>query len=51
MTTDQIQAFDPEQPYSVVWRRLPHWAQVGTMYFITWRTADSMPRGSRQALD
>jgi len=44
MNTDQIQAFDPEQPYSVVWRRLPHWAQAGTMCFITWRTGDSIPR-------
>ena len=23
---------------------LPHWRQDGAMYFITWRTADSMPR-------
>jgi putative transposase len=24
-------------------RRLPHWAQAGTVCFITWRTHDSMP--------
>jgi replication-associated recombination protein RarA len=23
---------------------LPHWRQDGAMYFVTWRTADSMPR-------
>jgi replication-associated recombination protein RarA len=23
---------------------LPHWQQDGAMYFVTWRTADSMPR-------
>src|SRR5258708_37659176 len=44
MNADQIQAFDPDQPYSVISRRLPHWAQAGTACFITWRTADSMPR-------
>lgn len=44
MASDSIQTFDPSQSYSVVWRQLPHWAQTGTMCFITWRTADSMPR-------
>ena len=39
-----MQVFDPKQEYSVVWRRLPHWSQAGTMAFITWRTWDSMPR-------
>jgi hypothetical protein len=23
---------------------MPHWAQTGTLVFITWRTADSLPR-------
>src|SRR5262245_24296062 len=44
MGLDAIRAFDPNEPYSVVWRRLPHWAQAGTVCFITWRTADSLPR-------
>jgi putative transposase len=39
-----IQVFDPKEDYSVVQRRLPHWSQVGTICFITWRTWDSMPR-------
>jgi REP element-mobilizing transposase RayT len=28
----------------IVQRRLPHWAQPGTVCFITFRTADSMPK-------
>jgi REP element-mobilizing transposase RayT len=39
-----IQFFNPKEEYSVVWRKLPHWAQAGTVCFITWRAADSMPR-------
>jgi REP element-mobilizing transposase RayT len=44
MAFDSVQTFDPHESYSVVWRRLPHWAQAGTLCFITWRTADSMPK-------
>lgn len=44
MSNEMIQTFDPTQSYSVAWRRLPHWTQAGTACFITWRTADSMPR-------
>jgi type I restriction enzyme R subunit len=36
--------FDPEAGYAVIERRLPHWAQSGTVCFTTWRTWDSMPR-------
>lgn len=38
-----LQFFDRTAEYSVSWRRLPHWAQAGTVCFITWRTADSLP--------
>jgi REP element-mobilizing transposase RayT len=38
-----LQVFDPTQEFAVVERRLPHWAQAGTIAFITWRTWDSMP--------
>ena len=37
------QCYDPREQYAVVWRKLPHWSQVGTVCFITWRTWDSMP--------
>jgi putative transposase len=40
----RVQVFDPEQEYSIIERRLPHWSQAGTICFITWRTWDSMPR-------
>ncbi|WP_254511784.1 transposase [Anatilimnocola floriformis] len=39
-----FQCFDPNQDHTIVWKRLPHWAQAGTICFITWRTADSFPR-------
>jgi len=38
-----MQVFDPNQEFAVAHRRLPHWAQAGTITFITWRTWDSMP--------
>ena len=44
MGNEWVQTFDSTQDYSVVWRKLPHWTQAGTVCFITWRTADSMPR-------
>jgi type I restriction enzyme R subunit len=36
--------FDPHAEYALTERRLPHWAQAGTVCFLTWRTWDSMPR-------
>lgn len=37
------QFFDPDSDYTLAWKRLPHLAQAGTLCFITWRTADSLP--------
>ena len=37
------QCYDPLDDRTVVWRKLPHWSQPGTLCFITWRTWDSMP--------
>lgn len=39
----RIQVFDPQQGVTIFVRRLPHWAQAGTVCFITWRTWDSIP--------
>ena len=37
--------FDPDRPIGFVrGGNLPHWRQEGVTYFVTWRTADSMPR-------
>jgi putative transposase len=44
ITPDDLQFFDREQEHSVVWKRLPHWTQAGAVAFVTWRTADSMPK-------
>jgi putative transposase len=41
---DGLQFFDPKQDFTVAWKALPHWSQAGTVCFITWRTADSLPR-------
>lgn len=35
--------FDSEAEIAVTERRLPHWAQAGTLCFLTWRTLDSIP--------
>ena len=40
---DELQFFDPKQEFTIVSKSLPHWAQAGTVAFITWRTADSLP--------
>ena len=39
---DGLQFFDRRQDFTVAWKTLPHWAQAGTVTFITWRTADSL---------
>lgn len=36
--------FDPDDEPQITQRKLPHWGQAGTVCFITWRTADSMPK-------
>ena len=39
-------AFDPRRPVGYVQGgNLPHWRQDGATYFVTWRTADSIPAG------
>jgi REP element-mobilizing transposase RayT len=40
----ELQFFDPKAEHAITWKSLPHWAQVGTVCFITWRTGDSLPR-------
>jgi putative transposase len=40
----RIQVFDAKQEVLVVHRRLPHWAQAGTICYITFRTEDSLPK-------
>jgi putative transposase len=41
---DRFGFFDPKQEYTVTFGKLPHWQQVGATYFITFRTADSLPQ-------
>ncbi|HUV14769.1 MAG TPA: hypothetical protein VMY18_14080, partial [Acidobacteriota bacterium] len=36
-------AFDPDKSVFKYWRHLPHWEQLGATYFVTFRTADSLP--------
>ncbi len=35
--------FDPNSKINISHRRLPHWEQPGVCYFLTFRTADSLP--------
>ena len=46
----ELQFFDPKQEFTVVSKTLPHWAQAGTVCFITWRTADSLPAAVQDEL-
>lgn len=39
----KFQFFDPLVPVTITRGHLPHWDQDGATYFITWRTADSIP--------
>jgi putative transposase len=47
---EELQFFDPKQDYAVAWKSLPHWAQAGTVCFITWRTGDSLPAAAERRL-
>lgn len=39
-----FQFFNPAEKVTVTRGHLPHWDQQGATYFITWRTADSIPK-------
>lgn len=47
----QLQFFDRNQDHTIIWGKLPHWAQAGTICFITWRMADSLPKEAIQRLE
>ncbi|HUG70726.1 MAG TPA: transposase, partial [Pirellulaceae bacterium] len=38
-----FELFDPDGALRITEGNLPHWYQPGATYFITWRTADSLP--------
>jgi len=40
---ERFRFFDPKQEFAVTYGKLPHWEQDGVTYFITFRTADSLP--------
>jgi REP element-mobilizing transposase RayT len=39
-----MQFFDPDEPVLNMSGNLPHWRQNGTIYFVTFRLADSLPQ-------
>ena len=43
-TMDPPRCFDPHDELLIVHRKLPHWAQAGTLCFVTFRTWDSIPK-------
>ena len=51
MKKQDISAFDSENSFSILERRLPHWSQAGALCFITWRLADSLPNSVLQRLE
>lgn len=38
-----FELFDPHAEVRITAGNLPHWYQPGVTYFVTWRTADSLP--------
>ena len=40
----EYQLFDPDDEVAIDYGRMPHWYQPGIAYFITYRTADSVPK-------
>jgi putative transposase len=40
----EFRFFDPSAKTEVTHGNLPHWEQFNSYYFITWRTADSIPK-------
>lgn len=42
----QYRFFDPAAKTDVSHGNLPHWEQLNAFYFITWRTADSLPKAA-----
>lgn len=44
MSLSTFTYFRPDQATTVSRSHLPHWDQAGATYFITWRTADSLPK-------
>ena len=42
----EFRFFDPSAKTEVTYGDLPHWEQLNAYYFITWRTADSIPQGA-----
>jgi putative transposase len=55
MSFESLKLFQPHAETNVGINRLPHWEQSGATYFVTFRTADSLPAGLvgefRQKLD
>ena len=43
MGSTEYQFFRPDEEVDVTHRQLPHWEQRDAYYFITYRTADSIP--------
>ena len=48
MDRSDAQFFDRKSSFAIKERRLPHWSQAGTVCFLTWRTADSLPKAVLQ---
>ena len=48
--TDNI-FFNPLEDVAASRRNLPHWHQDGVMYFVTFRLADSLPKGKMEQLE
>lgn len=51
MKREDVGFFDRNEDWSVIERALPHWAQAGSLCFVTWRANDSLPASVLDRLD
>jgi len=51
MKREDIYCFDANAELGIVNRNLPHWSQSGTLCFVSWRAADSLPSLVLERLD
>ena len=49
MNTQSLRCFNPNLPFKVTYRHLPHWEQDGVCAFVTLRLGDSVPTSVHQS--
>jgi putative transposase len=51
MDRSDLTYFNRDEPFSIIEKVTPHWAQSGCVVFITWRIKDSLPASAIQHIE